>query len=115
MLGSVAVGAVLVTVYAAAVSVSAGGFVDVGHYFDPVHPNKPVMDAAAVVSSQLLPLWLGGVGLGAAVPLACAGAAWRKPALWKACGLAGALSAAVGAMCMRAAFYACGISVFMFY
>ncbi len=112
---SVVVGAVLVAAYAAAVQASGGSFADVGYCFDPTRPTQGMVDAGAAVASQAPLLWLGGVGLGAAIPLACVLAAWRRPALWKGCGLAGALAAAAGAVCLRAAFYACGLSVFMFY
>ena len=114
-LAAVAVGAVLLVAYAAAIQFSGDSFTEVGYYFDPTRPLYGMVSAGSVVASQAPLLWLGGVVLGALVPVACAVAAWKKPALWKPCGAAGALAAAVGAVCMRVAFYACGLSVFMFY
>ena len=112
---SVVIGAVLIAAYAIAVQASGGSFTNVGYYFDPTHPTYGMEDASATVSSQLPLLWVGGVIVGAVIPAICAFAAMRKSELWKVCGAAGTLCAVAGAICMRVAFYAAGLSVFMFY
>ncbi len=112
---AVVVGTVLIAAYAFAVQASGDSFTNVGYYFDPTHPTYGMEDAAAIVASQLPFLWVGGVIVGAVLPLVCVFIAMRKSQLWMACGAVGALCAAAGAICMRVAFYVAGISVFMFY
>ncbi len=112
---AVVVGAVLIVAYAIAIQVSGGSFTNVGYYFDPTHPTSGMEDASATVASQLPLLWIGGVIVGAVAPAICAFVAMRNSKLWLALGAAGTLCAVAGAICMRAAFYAAGLSVFMFY
>ncbi len=112
-----AIGAVCAVAYAVFLQVSGGSFVDVGNYFDPTHPTKAMVDAAAVASSQAVLLWLGAVVVGAVVPLACCLLAKRKgdAASWKIFGSVAVVAALAGAICLRIAFYNMGLSVFMFY
>ncbi|MDB1807672.1 dimethyl sulfoxide reductase anchor subunit family protein [Eggerthella lenta] len=100
--------------FAIFLQLSAGSFADVGYYFDPTHPTKAMADAAATVASQAPLLWLGAVAVGALAPVAAAfmgkrSGNWR---LWAPVAIVAALA---GAVCMRAAFYNLGLSVFMFY
>ena len=100
--------------FAIFLQLSAGSFADVGYYFDPTHPTRAMADAAATVGAQAPLLWLGAVAVGAVVPLAAAfmggrSGNWR---LWAPVAIVAALA---GAVCMRAAFYNLGLSVFMFY
>ena len=100
--------------FALFLQLSAGSFADVGYYFDPTHPTRAMADAAATVGAQAPLLWLGAVAVGAIVPLAAAfmggrSGNWR---LWAPVAIVAALA---GAVCMRAAFYNLGLSVFMFY
>ena len=112
-----AIGAVCAVAYAVFLQVSGGSFVEVGNYFDPTHPTKAMVDAAAVASSQAVLLWLGAVVVGAVVPLACCLLAKRKgdAASWKIFGTVAVAAALAGAICLRIAFYNMGLSVFMFY
>ena len=100
--------------FAIFLQLSAGSFADVGYYFDPTHPTKAMADAAATVASQAPLLWAGAVAVGALAPVAAAfmgkrSGNWR---LWAPVAIVAALA---GAVCMRAAFYNLGLSVFMFY
>ena len=111
------IGAVCAVAYAVFLQVSGGSFVEVGNYFDPTHPTKAMVDAAAVAGGQAVLLWLGAVVVGAVVPLACCLLAKRKAdaASWKIFGSVAVVAALAGAICLRIAFYNMGLSVFMFY
>ena len=100
--------------FAIFLQLSAGSFADVGYYFDPTHPTKAMADAAATVASQAPLLWAGAVAVGALAPVAAAfmGKRSGKWRLWAPVAIVAALA---GAVCMRAAFYNLGLSVFMFY
>ena len=112
-----AIGAVCTAAYALYIQLSAGSFTEVGNYFDPTHPTKAMADAAATAGDQALLLWLGAVVIGAVVPLACAFLAKKKGDAnsWKLFGAVAVVAALAGAICLRAAFYNMGLSVFMFY
>ena len=112
-----AIGAVFTVAYVVFLQVSGGMFVQVGHYFDPTHPTKAVMDAAATAAGQAPLLWIGAVIVGAAVPLVCSVLARKKgdAASWKLFGAVSVAAALIGAVCLRVAFYNMGLSVFMFY
>ena len=112
-----AIGAVCTAAYAAFIQMSAGAFSQVGYYFDPTHPTKAVVDAGATLACQAPLLWLGAVIVGAVVPLVCCVMARKKgdAASWKLFGGVAVVAALIGAVCLRAAFYNVGLSVFMFY
>lgn len=112
-----AVGAVLSVAYAAFVQMAGRAFAQVGHYSDPTKVTKAVVDASATAGDQALLLWLGAVAIGAVVPLVCCMLAKRKgdAASWKLFGAVAVAAALIGAVCLRAAFYNMGLSVFMFY
>ena len=112
-----AIGAVCTAAYALFVQLSAGAFTQVGHYFDPTHPTKAVVDAGATIGDQAALLWLGAVVIGAVVPLVACVLAKKKGGAksWKLCGAVAVAAALAGAVCLRVAFYGAGLSVFMFY
>ncbi|OUO89424.1 hypothetical protein B5F40_11095 [Gordonibacter sp. An230] len=90
-------------------------FVDVGYYFDPNHPTEAMVEASAFspFSSGAVGLTAGAVALSlAAVAFAVYG---KRSGSWKAAGSGVAICALAGAVLLRAAFFACGGSVFMFY
>lgn len=100
--------------FAIFLQLSAGSFADVGYYFDPTHPTEAMADAAATVGAQAPLLWLGAVAVGAIVPLAAAFMG-RRSGNWRLWAPVAIIAALAGAVCMRAAFYNLGLSVFMFY
>ncbi len=109
------VGAVLLVAYAIFISVSGGSFNDVGNYFDPINPNNGMIDTGAIVASQLALLWVGGVVVGGAGPLACLYFAKKKPEQARVLIAVGAVCAIVGAVLMRVAFYNVGVSFYSIY
>ena len=70
--------------------------------------------AAATVGGQAPLLWLGAVAVGAIVPLAAAFLG-KRSGNWRLWVPVAIIAALIGAVCMRAAFYNLGLSVFMFY
>jgi len=115
VVAAAAIGAVLVVAYGATSQMAGDGFTQMGWYFDPTEPNAGIANPAAAVAEQALLVWLGGVVVGAAVPLGCALAAWRKPVVALPVAVVGALAAVAGAVMLRMAFYAAGLSVFPLY
>lgn len=94
---------------------AADGFVDVGHYFDPNHPTAAVATAAAFSPFSPGTVWLtaGAVALSlAALGFALYG---KRSGAWKIAGAGVALCSLAGAALLRAVFFSCGGSVFMFY
>ena len=94
-----------------------GGFSSVGYYYDPTHPTKAMVDAAVTAGDQTSLIWLGAVVVGAVVPLVCALVARKKGDAnsWKVFGMVAVVTAVVGAICLRVAFYNLGLSSFLYY
>ena len=89
---------------------------DVGYYFDPTHPTYGMQDAAVAspfvgesVASAVVAI------IGSVAALVLAGLGLRAGAPLKALAGAGVVCAVVGAIALRMAFYASGLSMFMFY
>ncbi|MCR2037812.1 dimethyl sulfoxide reductase anchor subunit family protein [Adlercreutzia caecimuris] len=89
---------------------------DVGYYFDPTHPTYGMQDAAVAspfvgesVASAVVAI------IGSVAALALAGLGLRGGAPLKALAGGGVVCAVVGAIALRMAFYASGLSMFMFY
>ena len=111
------VGLVFTVAYAVFIQMSGSNFTNVGNYFDPNNPLKGMIDVTAIAGEQSVLLWLGAVVVGALVPLVCCIAARKKgnSASWKVLGCVAVVTAVIGAICLRVAFYNMGLSVFMFY
>lgn len=103
-------------IYGIFINTIASAFTDVGLYFDPNHPTYAITDIASVISGQALPLWLGAVVVGAALPVIAAIIAQRKgdAGSWRVWGIIIVICAVIGAVVMRVVFYNLGLSVFMF-
>ena len=89
---------------------------DVGYYFDPTHPTYGMQDAAVAspfvgesVASAVVAI------IGSVAALVLAGLGLRGGAPLKALAGGGVVCAVVGAIALRMAFYASGLSMFMFY
>ncbi|WP_282190878.1 dimethyl sulfoxide reductase anchor subunit family protein [Adlercreutzia caecimuris] len=89
---------------------------DVGYYFDPTHPTYGMQDAAVAspfvgesVASAVVAI------IGSVAALVLAGLGLRGGAPLKALAGAGVVCGVVGAIALRMAFYASGLSMFMFY
>ncbi len=89
---------------------------DVGYYFDPTHPTYGMQDAAVAspfvgesVASAVVAI------IGSVAALVLAGLGLRAGAPLKALAGAGVVCGVVGAIALRMAFYASGLSMFMFY
>lgn len=104
-------------IFLAVMAGSADTLTDVGYYFDPTHPTYAMQDAAVIspfvgesVASAVVAL-AGAIAAGA---LALVG--MRKPeTLLKGTSIAGVACGVLGAIALRMAFYASGLSMFMFY
>ena len=89
---------------------------DVGYYFDPTHPTYGMQDAA--VASPFVGESVASAGvaiIGSVAALVLAGLGLRAGAPLKALAGAGVICGVVGAIALRMAFYASGLSMFMFY
>ena len=116
VLAGTIIGALCAVAYAMVIQGSAGSFANVGNYFDPSFPNKPMMDASGAIAGVALPLWGGAVALGGIVPVVLAFIAkGRKDSSWVGWGLAIAALAIIGAFCMRYVFFSTGLGVFMYF
>ena len=112
-----AVANVLATAIFLAVMAGAGdSLTDVGYYFDPTHPTHGMQDAAQASPFVGESLAAAVVALiGAVAALALAFFAGRAPHSVKLLAGAGTACALIGAIALRMAFYASGLSMFMFY
>ena len=110
-----AVGFVTTIAYLFAMNASTSAFTQVGTYFDPTQPNKPLVDVSsfAPFASGSMPYSIGAIVL-AAVALACAFAG-KKTGNWKVMGWIIALCSLVAAILLRVVFYQSGGSVFLYY
>lgn len=114
--------AIMTAVYLAVFAASANAYSGVQFYWDYVHPTKPIMDAATMLSSlafgsNAVLFWLGVVACGLVIPAVCIFLAMRKEAsasvtVYAVVGLLGALA---GGMCFRVILYILGFSVFMIF
>ena len=89
---------------------------DVGYYFDPTHPTYGMQDAA--VASPFVGESVASAGvaiIGSVAALVLAGLGLRAGAPLKALAGAGVICGVVGAIALRMAFYASGLSMFRFY
>ena len=87
-----------------------------GYYFDPTHPTYGMQDAA--VASPFVGESVASAGvaiIGSVAALVLAGLGLRAGAPLKALAGAGVICGVVGAIALRMAFYASGLSMFMFY
>lgn len=115
------INAVTSVAYAIAMQVSGASFIDMGYYYNPTHPTYGMTDISAVTNvfagDSALLVWLGIIVIGAAVPAILAIFAGKRgnAATWKWCGAVIAVSALIGAVCMRVVFYNVGLSVFCMY
>ena len=111
------IGAVCAIAYAIFIQCSCSLFTNVGYYSDPTRSTYDMINVGSTVSSQAPLLWVGAVVVGAIVPLICVFLAKRKgdAASWKIFGAVAVVTALIGAVCLRMAFYSMGLSVFMFY
>lgn len=111
--------AVFSVAYSIAVFASASSFTQVGYYWDPTHPNYPIVDAtqaANILSGDAAVLfWVGIVIVGCLAPVVCAAMSKRKLSASKALSIVGLACGIVGAVCLRSVFYLAGASVFMYY
>lgn len=101
-----------------AVMAGAGdSLTDVGYHFDPTHPTYGMQDAAVAspfVGESVASAVVAIIGAVAAAALAMVG--MRKPeSLLKGASIAGVACGVVSAIALRMAFYASGLSIFMFY
>ncbi len=111
-----AVNVLACAIFLAVMAGAGDSLTDVGYYFDPTHPTHGMQDAAVAspfvgesVASAVVAI------AGAVAALALALVALRKPTSLKVLAGAGAACAVVGAIALRMAFYASGLSMFMFY
>ena len=96
-------------------SSAANSFTNVGNYFDPNHPTAPMSSATdySPFSGDAMAFTVCAIILAlAAVAFAVFGKQSKK---WTIAGAGAAVCALVGAALLRAVFFACGGSVFMFY
>ena len=108
---------IVVVAYAAVIN-SFGQFGTIDYYFDPVHPDTPMVDSAAVnasilTGSQAAPFWGLAVVVGLVAPIALAFIAQRgdKPRDLPLAGTAHAC-AVVGSFAWRCILYVVAISIF---
>ena len=108
---------IVVVAYAAVIN-SFGQFGTIDYYFDPVHPDTPMVDSAAVnasilTGSQAAPFWGLAVVVGLVAPIALAFIAQRgdKPRDLPLAGTALAC-AVVGSFAWRCILYVVAISIF---
>ena len=108
---------IVVVAYAAVIN-SFGQFGTIDYYFDPVHPDTPMVDSAAVnasilTGSQAAPFWGLAVVVGLVAPIALAFIAQRgdKPRDLPLAGTALAC-AVVGSSAWRCILYVVAISIF---
>ncbi len=96
-------------------SSAANSFTNVGNYFDPNHPTVPMSSATdySPFSGDAMAFTVCAIILAlAAVAFAVFGKQSKK---WTIAGAGTAVCALIGAALLRAVFFACGGSVFMFY
>lgn len=111
---------VVVVAYAAVIS-SFGQFGTIQYYFDPVHPDTPMVDSAAVnasilAGSQAGPFWGLAVVVGLVAPIALTFFAQRGNDAKNLPLVVGALACAVvGSFAWRAILYVVAISLFALY
>lgn len=111
------VNAVCVIAYAVYLQTIGGAFAPVEYFFDSTTPNAGLVDVDGMVTSSTLTLWVGAVLIGAIAPLALALVAKKvgsaRTQLYLGTGTL--CCAVVGALCLRAAFYPLGASVFLLF
>ncbi len=109
------VNAVCTVAFIGMMSAAAGSFADVGNYFDPNHPTVAMVSAAdySPFAGSAMGFSVATIVLAiVAIALAAFG---KKSKNWSVAGAGIAVCAIVGAALLRAVFFACGGSVFMFY
>ena len=107
------VNVVTTVAFVAAMEAGTSGIRSYGFFFPTNHPNSVVHTAAdfSPFAGDTLTLTVAAIVL--AVAAAAFAACGKKKGDWKVWGAAIALSAAAGAICLRAVFFATGTSVFM--
>ncbi len=114
--GSIA-NAVASILYIVSMAFATSSLADVGHYFDPTHPNEPMLEVAdfsPFSGENLLIVLLGVVLIGAAAPIICS-IMGKKKGDWTKWAAVALVCAVIGAICVRVAFYNMGASIFMLY
>ena len=90
-------------------------FTSFEYYYDLTHPTKDItVGLPSLIGDYGVVTILGVVVIGIIAPIACA-IMGKKTGNWKVWGIAIAVCALIGAVCLRVLFYAFGLSVFMFY
>ena len=90
-------------------------FTSFEYYYDLTHPTKDItVGLPSLMGDYGVLTILGVVVIGIIAPIACA-IMGKKTGNWKVWGIAIAVCALIGAVCLRVLFYAFGLSVFMFY
>ncbi|WP_165046103.1 dimethyl sulfoxide reductase anchor subunit [Adlercreutzia sp. ZJ138] len=115
LLGGSAVNAVTTVAYIAAAAAATSAFTTIGYNFDPVHPTKPLADAAAYspfAGDSMILTIVAIVSAIAALAVAFLAKKQGKQVIW---GSVAAACAFVGALTLRMVFYNMGASVFMFF
>lgn len=114
LIGSAA-GLVTTLIYLFGMSTSTSAFTQVGTYFDPTHPNKPIVDVSTFspFASGNMPYSMGAIVL--AIAAVCFAFAGKKTGNWKVFGWLIAACGLVAAILLRAVFYQAGGSVFLFF
>jgi len=115
------VAAVVTAAYTVFLATLSSAFTDVGHYFDPTQPTKPMEDVSSAFTSIFtgdlaLLFWVGVVLIGLVVAIVLAFLSTKKEGMTLAAFAGGALICAlIGGFCFRVIFYSLGFSVFLFY
>ncbi|MDR0514740.1 MAG: dimethyl sulfoxide reductase anchor subunit [Coriobacteriaceae bacterium] len=110
---------VVVALVAYAFYIASVQFTDVGNYFDPTQPTKPMTDISSyltlLVSGSLAPQFWSAVVVGGMVPAAAGIIRWKKEGGGLAFAAVALVAALAGGLAFRFAIYVLGGSVFIFY
>ncbi|WP_172135382.1 hypothetical protein [Adlercreutzia sp. ZJ473] len=116
LVGTVA-NAVTTIIFLIVMVIADGSLTDVGYYFDPTHPTHAMQTVAAAnpfAGGSAVTAVVAIIGAAAAAALALVGS--KKPApTAKVLAIAALACALIGAVTLRMAFYASGLSMFMFF
>lgn len=94
---------------------TVGSFISLGNYYDPNHPTAGMVSASdySPFAEDTVVFTVCAIVLViVAIAFAIFGKLSKK---WMVAGIGAAACAMIGAACLRAVFFACGGSVFMFY